>query len=260
MKCQHNLVHQLIKVRSGFGLKGGPLASRLSPLASCFSPLTSCLLPLTSCFSPLALNDCSRWNDRVFGDDHDAVADGVGVSFCFADVVCILDADVFADTGVFVDDRAVDDASRTNADVWDAFLVVVHFVVGCFVKISPHHDRVREFDVRADDAANADDGVFDFRVSNVGPIADFALLEVATIQFGGGQVARVRVDGRVGLIKGEWRVRSCEREVGFVKGADRANVFPVSLKPVGIDLVALNGSGDDVVAKVIAVVLVQEFF
>ena len=35
------------------------------------------------------LNHRTRGNDSVFGDDDDAVADGVGVAFCFADVFCV---------------------------------------------------------------------------------------------------------------------------------------------------------------------------
>ena len=35
------------------------------------------------------LNHGTRGNDGVFGDDDDAVADGVGVVFCFADVFCV---------------------------------------------------------------------------------------------------------------------------------------------------------------------------
>ena len=178
--------------------------------------------------------------------------------FCFADVFCVLDGDVFPNACVFVDDCAVDYASRTDADVWDAFLFVAFFVFGGFVKVSAHHDGVGEFDAGANNAAYADDGVFDFCVLYVGAVADFALFEVASIQFGRGEVARVRVDGSVGLVKGEGGRRGCEREVGFVEGADGADVFPVALKSVGIDLVSVNGGGDDVFAKVVAAVFREE--
>ena len=204
------------------------------------------------------LNHRTRGNDGVFGDDDDAVADGVGVVFCFADVFCVLDGDVFTNARVFVDDCAVDYASRTDADVWDAFLFVAFSVFGGFVKVSPHHDGVGEFDAGTNDAAYADDRMFDFCVLYVGAVADFALFEVAAIQFGRGEVARVGVDGGTGLIKGEGGRRSCEREVGFVEGADGADVFPVALESVGIDVVGVNGGGDDVFAKVVAAVFREE--
>ena len=82
----------------------------------------------------IILNHRTRWNDGVFGDDDDAVADGVGVVFCFADVFCVLNGDVFPYARVFVDDCAVDYASRTDADVWDAFLFVCVFCLRVFRK------------------------------------------------------------------------------------------------------------------------------
>ncbi len=169
-----------------------------------------------------------------------------------------MDGDVFPYARVFVDDCVVDYASRTDADVWDAFLFVAFFVFGCFVKVGAHHDGVGEFDAGTNDAADADDGVFYFCVLYVGAVADFALFEVASIQFGRGEVARVGVDGGAGLIKGEEGRRGCECEVGFVEGADGADVFPVSFESVGIDVVAVNGGGDDVFAKVVAAVFREE--
>ena len=169
-----------------------------------------------------------------------------------------MDGDVFPNARVFVDDCVVDYASRTDADVWDAFLLVAFFVFGGFVKVSAHHDGVGEFDAGTNDTAYADDGVFNFCVLYVGAVADFALFEVASIQFGRGEVARVRVDGGAGLIKGEEGRRGCECEVGFVEGADGADVFPVSFESVGIDVVAVNGGGDDVFAKVVTSVFREE--
>ena len=204
------------------------------------------------------LNHRTRGYNGVFGDDDDAVADGVGVVFCFADVFCVLDGDVFPNARVFVDDCVVDYASRTDADVWDAFLFVAFSVFGCFVKVSAHHDGVGEFDAGTNDAAYADDGVFYFCILYVGAVADFALFEVASVQFGRGEVARVRVDGGAGLIKGEGGRWGCECEVGFVEGADGADVFPISFESVGIDVVGVNGGRDDVFAKVVAAVFCEE--
>ena len=169
-----------------------------------------------------------------------------------------MDGDVFPYARVFVDDCAVDYASWTDAYVWDAFLFVAFFVFGGFVKVGAHHDGVGEFDAGTNDAADADDGVFYFCVLYVGAVADFALFEVASIQFGRGEVARAGVDGGAGLIKGEEGRRGCECEVGFVEGADGADVFPVSFESVGIDVVAVNGGGDDVFAKVVAAAFREE--
>src|SRR5271157_4995030 len=87
-----------------------------------------------------ALNDGAGVEDRAFGDDNDAIPDGVRVE------VSVLTRDridpdpaVVADAGVLVDDGPLDDAPLTDADVRLPFARFL--VLRGLVEVRPHADH-----------------------------------------------------------------------------------------------------------------------
>ena len=164
------------------------------------------------------------------------------------------DAGAGADVAILVDDRAVDDCAGADADRRPAFGAIGGELAGRFVVVGAHDHGVANRDVAADAAAQTDDAVFDARAgADHAAIGDKAALDRDAVGARRRQRAGAGVDGRGGRGELERRVRLGEHQVRFVERADGADVFPVAVEQVELDVAAADRGGEDLAAEVVVV-------
>ena len=79
-------------------------------------------------------------------------------------------------------------------------------------------------------------------------------MDGGAVDFARGEKTRPRVNDCVVPVKTEGRLDFGEGEIGFEKGADRPDIFPVALEDVRLDAPVRDGGGDDVFAEVVEIV------
>jgi hypothetical protein len=123
---------------------------------------------------------------------------------------------------------------------------------GSFVEIGPHENGIANGDSRADHAAQADNTVLDHgALADLATIGDETGPDRGVINLRRRQVAGSREDRRFRAIQLEKRIGTYQAQIGIIKGFDRANVFPVPVKHVDVDMSGVDRLGEDLLAKVL---------
>ena len=120
-----------------------------------------------------------------------------------------------------------------------------------------HEDALLDTRIGIDPHAREEDRPVNGPAREDATVGDHGMIDLCAVDFRAGQEARAGEDRRVHVEKIEpWQFRS-EIKVGFEEGADRSDVFPITLEHVGIDAIGLNGMRNDVLAEIGVVVVEQ---
>src|SRR5947207_87518 len=199
-----------------------------------------------------ARSDPEPWRDScVFRNHDDPVAD-----------VIIFRVEIFrfplrrnhnsvGNACVFVDDSAIDYAIAADYD--GNFLRTA--IATEFVKISAHHHAVANGCAALNDAAHSDNAALDVAIGYDAAVGNNCLAQGRAVDLAPREKPGMSVNRRVGFEKTVGWNQVGEIEIGFVKGANRSDIFPVAVENKGTDAMRLDRSRDDVLAKVEQVVV-----
>ena len=189
----------------------------------------------------------------ALGHHHDAFAD-VTPLVVLVDSVAGIDHHVSADGGVLVDDRFVNPGVLADLDALLAdFVATTDF--GTVVVVRSHDDGVGDLAAGFDDRAHADDGSPDRRAGDDTPVREQGLFDHRIVDLAGRQESSPGVNRIVCVEEIELRHDFGTLQVGLVERADRADVLPVALKDVAIDIAVLDDRRNDVFAEIFQVVV-----
>src|SRR5207248_6960570 len=145
-------------------------------------------------------------------------------------------------TCVFVDDSAIDYAIAADAD--GSFLRTA--IATEFVKIGAHHHAVANGCAALNDAAHSDNAALDVAIGYDAAVGNNRLAQGRAVDLASGEKPGMSVNRRVGFEKTIGWNQVGEIEIGFVKGANRSDIFPVAIENKGTDVMRLDRSRDDV--------------
>src|SRR5207249_10297147 len=171
------------------------------------------------------------WNDRVFWDDDQAIADEV--------IVCVVvrrfsfrgDYDSIGNACVLVDNGPVDHAIAPDSD-WRLTRLPVPTLLEI---ICPHHNAVSDRGAALNNAAYSNDAAFQVSIRNDASVRDDRLPERGSIDFAARQKAGMGVNRRLGIEETVFRHQIGQIEICFIRGPNRADSFRVGLVDKGAD-------------------------
>src|SRR5271157_4669068 len=191
-------------------------------------------------------------DDGRLGDDGHTVTDHVSTRLLRVNDAGVVDhPDVAADSSVLVDDGSLDHRAGANARARPPLPLVLGDLVRLLVVVDAHQVSITDGGVLADDRTDADDGVLDHHSSpDDAAVADQTVLHGGTAQSGARQITRPGKDRLLTESEIERRDVARQIDVGLMKGAHGADVFPVAVEKVGLDPVVGERLRQDLVAKV----------
>src|SRR5262245_32993638 len=198
-------------------------------------------------------------NGRAFGDYDDALADVVIVAVEVFAPGLVEDADVRSYPHVFIDDGFANDGVLADAYPGQSALAVIGQFRQRLVIIGPHDQRVFQARPALDARAVADDGMNDRDAVKDAAVGDQGVLNLAIDEFVAWQVARARVDRRVGVEEVELRHHRGEVEIGMIKRTDGPDVFPVAVKQISLHVVHADGRRERLAAEILVFLVFEQF-
>ena len=126
------------------------------------------------------------------------------------------------------------------------------------VLVVAHHDGIADDRSFSNVGAKANDAMANFSSFDDAPFADDRLMDFCVLDLRAWQVGRPCIDGVCLVVGIEPIFILREHEVGFVIGGDGSNVFPIAVVQERIGIFLFDGGGDEVKAKVIARVAVEQ--
>ena len=189
-------------------------------------------------------------DDRVFGDDDDAVADEVFFVIHVFRLASGRDGDVVPDARIFINDGILNLAVRADAQARQAGLFMPLDGFMRFVVIAAEGDDAVQFRAVLDDGAQADDAAGDAGVIDDAAVGDDGVVNLRAVDLGAGQEARTGKNRRAHVEEIEARQFGSQLQVCLEEVADRPDVLPIALINIGENAVRVDGVRDDVLAEI----------
>ena len=124
-------------------------------------------------------------------------------------------------------------------------------IIICGIEVGAHDHGIFYCDIAADMCAHTDDAFFEHGGgADEATVGNEAFSDGAGAHASGGKEAGACEYGGVSIGEVEGRIGVGECEVGVVEGADRTDVFPITVEEMSLDAVAADGHGEDVAAEV----------